>query len=141
MSDTSSVDRKKTPRKIRSKHRRRLLSILAQGEATVSELSLKSNLRMPHVSAEVKRMRDDGLATSDLPPGSRGARIRLTESGWGILEDDEWSKILGLQDLPVDRDSCCVLARDEENLTLCFFEYSKGNNGADSKPHPETFAR
>jgi len=120
MSDTSSVDRKKTPRKIRSKHRRRLLSILAQGEATVSELSLKSNLRMPHVSAEVKRMRDDGLATSDLPPGSRGARIRLTEGGWGILEDDEWSKILGLQDIPVDRDSCCVLTRDEENLTLCF---------------------
>ena len=120
MSDTSSVDRKKRPRRIRSKHRRRVLSILSQGEATVSELSLKSNLRMPHVSAEVKRMRDDGLATSDLPPGSRGARIRLTESGWGLLEDDEWSKILELQDLPLDRNSCCVLSRDEENLTLCF---------------------
>ena len=120
MSDTSSVDRKKTPRRIRSKHRRRILSILSQGEATVSELSLKSNLRMPHVSAEVKRMRDDGLATSDLPPGSRGARVRLTENGWTLLEDDEWSKILGLQDLPLDRDSCCVLSRDEENLTLCF---------------------
>jgi len=120
MSDTSPVDRKKSPRKIRSKHRRRLLSTLAQGEATVSELSLESNLRMPHVSAEVKRLRDDGLATSDLPPGSRGARIRLTENGWDILEDDEWSKILALQDLPVDSESCCVLSRDEENLTLCF---------------------
>ena len=102
MSDTSPVDRKKTPRRIRSKHRRRILSILSQGEATVSELSLKSNLRMPHVSAEVKRMRDDGLATSDLPPGSRGAMIRLTESGWSLLENDEWSKILGLQDLPLE---------------------------------------
>ena len=120
MSDTSSVDRKKSPRRIRSKHRRRVLSILAQGEATISELSLKSNLRVPHVSAEVKRMREDGLVTSDLPPGSRGARIRLTESGWSILEDDEWSKILGLQDLPLDGNSCCVLSRDEENLTLCF---------------------
>ena len=120
MSDTSSVDRKKLPRKIRSKHRRRILSKLAQGEATVSELSLDSNLRMPHVSAEVKRMRDDGIATSDLPAGSRGARIRLTEKGWSILEEDEWSKILDLQDIPVDRDSFCVLSRDEENLTLCF---------------------
>ncbi len=27
---------------------------------------------------------------------------------------------MGLQDLPLDRDSCCVLSRDEENLTLCF---------------------
>ncbi len=120
MSDTSPFDRKKTTRKIRSKHRRRLLSTLAQGEATVSELSFKSNLRMPHVSAEVKRLRDDDLATSDLPPGSRGARIRLTESGWGILEDDEWSKILALQDMPIDSESCCVLSRDEEHLTLCF---------------------
>ena len=120
MSDTSLVDRKKPPRRIRSKHRRRVLSILAQGEGTVSEISLKSNLRMPHVSAEIKRMRDDGLVTSDLPPGSRGARIRLTESGWSILEDDEWSKILELQDLPLDMHSCCVLSRDEENLTLCF---------------------
>ena len=102
MSDTSELDRKKAPRKIRGKHRRRILSILAKGDATVSEISLESNLRMPHVSAEVKRMRDDGIASSDLPPGSRGARIRLTEIGWDILEDDEWSKILELPDLPAD---------------------------------------
>ena len=120
MSDTSPIDRKKTQTRIRSKHRRRILSILAQGEATVSKLSMQSNLRMPHVSAEVKRMRDEGLATSDLPAGSRGARIRLTEIGWSLLEDDEWSKILRLQDLPLDRESCCLLSRDEENLTLCF---------------------
>ena len=52
MSDTSELDRKKAPTKIRSKHRRRILSILAKGDATVSEISLESNLRMPHVSAE-----------------------------------------------------------------------------------------
>ncbi len=120
MSDTSPLDRKKSPRKIRSKHRRRILSKLAQGEATVSELSTISNLRMPHVSAEVKRMREDGIATSDLPAGSRGARIRLTEKGWDILEEDEWSKIMDLQDIPVDGDSFCVLSRDQDDLTLCF---------------------
>ena len=125
MSEPSSADSQKTPKKIRSKHRRRLLSRLAQSEATVSELSTDSNLRMPHVSAEIKRMRGDGLATSDLPPGSRGARISLTERGWETLEGDEWSKVLELQDLPLDKGSCCVLSRDEENLTLCFLSPPK----------------
>ena len=120
MSDTSSEARQKMPKKIRSKHRRRLLSLLSDGEATVSELSIESNLRMPHVSAEIRRMREEDLATSDLPPGSRGAKIRLTELGWASLEEDEWSKVVVLTDLPVDRDSCCVLSRDEANLTLCF---------------------
>ena len=82
MSDTSELDRKKAPRKIRGKHRRRILSILAKGDATVSEISLESNLRMPHVSAEVKRMRDDGIASSDLPPGSRGARMTNGPRYW-----------------------------------------------------------
>ena len=125
MSEPSSADSQKTPKKIRSKHRRRLLSRLAHSEATVSELSTDSNLRMPHVSAEIKRMRKDGLATSDLPPGSRGARISLTERGWETLEGDEWSKVLELQDLPLDKGSCCVLSRDEENLTLCFLSPPK----------------
>ena len=56
------------PKKIRSKHRRRILSLLSDGEATVSLLSSESGLRMPHVSAEISRMRVEGLVTSDLPP-------------------------------------------------------------------------
>jgi DNA-binding transcriptional ArsR family regulator len=120
MSEPSYLYGQSVSKKIRSKHRRRLLSRLTEGEATVSELSSESKLRMPHVSAEIKRMREDGLATSDLPPGSRGARIRLTGRGWEVLESDDWSKVLGIQQLPLDRESCCVLSRDEENLTLCF---------------------
>jgi len=125
MSVPSEISVSVAPKKIRSKHRRRLLSILAESEATVTELAHQSDLRTPHVSAEIRRMRKDGLASSDLPPGSRGARIRLTENGWKLLEEDEWSKVLSLQDLPVERDSCCILSRDEEHLTLCFLRPPK----------------
>lgn len=146
MSEPSSVNRQKKPRKIRSKHRRRLLSRLAHSESTVSELSIDSNLRMPHVSAEIKRMRDEGLATSELPAGSRGAMIRLTESGWKTLEEDEWSKVLELHVLPVDRDSCCILSRDEENLTLCFLRPPRETmvqipNRTQKSPENETSTR
>ena len=120
MSDASHRFVHDDPKKIRSKHRRRILSLLSDGEATVSLLSSESGLRMPHVSAEISRMRVEGLVTSDLPPGSRGGRIRLTEDGWRALEDDEWSKVIELKAPSSNSDSCCVLSRDEENLTLCF---------------------
>ena len=120
MSDASHRFVHDDPKKIRSKHRRRILSLLSDGEATVSLLSSESGLRMPHVSAEISRMRAEGLASSDLPPGSRGARIRLTEDGWRALEDDEWSKVIELKEPSSNSDYCCVLSRDEGNLTLCF---------------------
>ncbi len=120
MSDASRRFVHDDPKKIRSKHRRRILSLLSDGEATVSILSSESGLRMPHVSAEISRMRAEGLASSDLPPGSRGARIRLTEDGWRALEDDEWSKVIELKAPSSNSDYCCVLSRDEGNLTLCF---------------------
>ena len=120
MSDASRRFAYDDPKKIRSKHRRRILSLLSDGEATVSILSSESGLRMPHVSAEISRMRAEGLASSDLPPGSRGARIRLTEDGWRALEDDEWSKVIELKEPSSNSDYCCVLSRDEGNLTLCF---------------------
>ena len=120
MSDASRRFVHDDPKKIRSKHRRRILSLLSDGEATVSILSSESGLRMPHVSAEISRMRAEGLASSDLPPGSRGARIRLTEDGWRALEDDEWSKVIELKEPSSNSDYCCVLSRDEGNLTLCF---------------------
>ena len=120
MSDASRRFVHDDPKKIRSKHRRRILSLLSDGEATVSILSSESGLRMPHVSAEISRMRAEGLASSDLPPGSRGARIRLTEDGWRALEDDVWSKVIELKAPSSNSDYCCVLSRDEGNLTLCF---------------------
>ncbi|MDP6562263.1 MAG: winged helix-turn-helix domain-containing protein, partial [Candidatus Thalassarchaeum sp.] len=75
--------------KIRSKHRRRLLDRLTEGGATVSELARDADLRVPHASAEIKRLRTDGLVSSDLSAGSRGAKIHLTESGWESVRADE----------------------------------------------------
>ncbi len=109
-----------SPRRIRSKHRSRLISRLAEGEATVSKLAVDSGLRVPHASAEIRRMRGEGLVSSDLPPGSRGSQIRLTEKGWMTLQDDEWSKALTVTELPSNRNDCCILSRDEANLLLCF---------------------
>ena len=109
-----------SPRRIRSKHRSRLISRLAEGEATVSELAVDSGLRVPHASAEIRRMREEGLVSSDLPPGSRGSQIRLTEKGWMTMQDDEWSKALTVTELPSNRNGCCILSRDEANLLLCF---------------------
>jgi len=67
-------------------------------------------------------MREEGLVSSDLPPGSRGAQIRLTEKGWAMLQDDEWSKALNVTELPSNRNCCCVISRDEANLLLCFLD-------------------
>ncbi len=120
MSDASSKEFNSTPNRIRSKHRRRLLSRLSQGEATVSELAKESGLRTPHASAEIRRMRAEGIVSSNLPPGSRGSMIQLTEEGWKALEDDEWSKVLDLGEIPSESGYCCVLSRDEGDLTLCF---------------------
>ncbi|MAS80143.1 MAG: hypothetical protein CMA28_00750 [Euryarchaeota archaeon] len=120
MSDASKSEAGKPPRKIRSQHRRRIMYRLSQGDATVSGLAHDSGLRVPHASAEIRRMRGDGLVSSDLPPGSRGSRIRLTEKGWDIIEQDEWSKVLSLENPPSSLDSCCIISRDEANLTLCF---------------------
>ena len=120
MSEASQSDRPRSPRRIRSMHRRRIISRLTEGEATVSELSFETGLRMPHTSAEIRRMREEELVSSDLPPGSRGSKIRLTENGWRALEDDEWSKILELENVPVDKGNCCILFRDGSDVTLCF---------------------
>ena len=59
--------------KIRSRNRRRLLNRLTDGGATVSEMATDSGIRIPHVSAEIRKMRNDALVDSDMPPGSRGA--------------------------------------------------------------------
>ena len=120
MSIASDIGHSIAPQRIRSKHRCRLIYRLAEGDATVTELASDSNLRMPHASAEIRRMREDGLVSSDLPAGSRGAQLRLTESGWMSLRGDELSKAMAVSEIPKDRNNCCILFRDEANLLLCF---------------------
>ncbi|MDP7658778.1 MAG: hypothetical protein QGF77_02405 [Candidatus Thalassarchaeaceae archaeon] len=115
---TASGQPKFELRRIRSGHRRRLLDRLTDGGATVSELARDTVLRIPHASAELRRMRTDGLVASDQIAGSRGARLHLTQSGWEEIRLDELSRAQDAFPLPQPSSHCCLLARDGANLLL-----------------------
>ena len=90
-------------RKVRGRHRRILLLTLSEGSGTVSSIALKSSLRVPHVSVELKRMREEGLVNSTSISGTRGGMLSLTSKGFKMLEMDELSRIpLGLFNHIVD---------------------------------------
>ncbi|MBK64874.1 MAG: hypothetical protein CMB47_05065 [Euryarchaeota archaeon] len=132
-----------TPKKIRSKYRLRLMNRLVESQETVSELAKSVGLRMPHASAEIKRMRDEKLVSSDLEIGSRGAKIRLTEEGIKVLQMDEWYKAEEALPIPKDNDKICVLYREGTDILFAFLRQpeetlilvpdrlpdSKGNEG------------
>ncbi len=107
-------------RRIRSSHRRRLLDRLTDSGATVSELARETNLRIPHASAELRRMRTDGLVSSDQAAGARGASLHLTQTGWEAIRSDELSRAQDVIPLPPPSSQCCLLARDGANLLLGF---------------------
>jgi len=104
--------------KIRSRNRRRLLNRLTDGGATVSEMATDSGIRIPHVSAEIRKMRNDALVDSDMPPGSRGAILHLTGKGWDMVRDDEWSRASEGFPLPDNDHEICILSRDGPNLLI-----------------------
>ncbi|MED5452134.1 MAG: ArsR family transcriptional regulator [Candidatus Thermoplasmatota archaeon] len=104
--------------RIRSKHRRRLLGRLTEGGATVSELANDVGLRVPHASAELKRLRNDGLVSSDQSEGSRGASMHLTQFGWEAIRSDELSRAREANPLPSNSEMCCLLSRDGPNLLI-----------------------
>ena len=88
LSDNLSLPR----RKVRGRHRRILLLTLSEGSGTVSSIASKSGLRVPHVSVELKRMREEGLVSSTSLSGTRGAVISLSSKGYLMLEMDELSR-------------------------------------------------
>ncbi len=80
-------------KRIRSGIRRRIMECLSEGRATVSQISVSTSIRLPHVSAELKRLRGDGLAFSDEESGSRGACLALTAKGWDVIRLDEIARL------------------------------------------------
>ena len=104
--------------RIRSSHRRRLLDRLTDGGTTVSILARDTGLRIPHASAELRRMRNDGLVASDQAAGSRGARLHLTQSGWEEIRSDELARAVEILPLPRPSHKYCLLARDGANILL-----------------------
>ena len=121
MAEESAKSPAKPPRRIRSGYRRRMLDHLADGGGTVSEIALAVGLRLPHASAELKRMRQEGLIASDAEEGSRGGRQHLTASGWSRLAEDEMARMHGFLegDKPPDKVGC-LLARDGPQLLLAY---------------------
>jgi DNA-binding transcriptional ArsR family regulator len=107
-----------TLKRIRSAHRRRLLDRLTDGGTTVSVLARDTGLRIPHASAELRRMRNDGLVASDQVAGARGARLHLTQSGWEAIRSDELARAVEVLPLPTPSNKYCLLARDGPNILL-----------------------
>lgn len=108
-------------KRIRSGVRRRIMDRLGEGRATVANIAKDVGLRMPHASAELKRLREDGLIASDEETGARGAQLALTASGWDVLRGDE---IARLQALPISKPPSDALGRivsvSGENILIAF---------------------
>ena len=85
-------------KRIRSGVRRRIMECLTEGRATVTQISTSTNIRLPHTSAELKRLRKEGLVFSDDETGSRGACLALSARGWGTFRADEIARISDLGD-------------------------------------------
>ena len=102
--DSDSEEEQQTPsplpvKRIRSAVRSRILERLSEGRATVTQIAMSTDLRPPHTSAELKRLRREELVYSDAETGSRGACLALTARGWDTLRVDEIARI---QDLNVE---------------------------------------
>ena len=113
--DTSFIS---TPIKIRSRYRRRLLNQLSDGGATVTSLARNIGLQIPHASAELRKLRNEGLVSSDLVAGSRGANLYLTELGWERIRSDERSRAILALPLPSGMNKYCILDKDGSNLLI-----------------------
>ena len=111
------------PTKIRSRNKRRILRYLAEKRSTVSEIANATGIRVPHASAEIRRLRNDSLLGSDMPSGSRGARLHLTENGWAALKSDELAMASEAKPMSMDGGQYCILFRDGPNLLLGMSEF------------------
>ena len=121
----STGDEKITPKSIRSKHRLRLMIRLSEKEETVSKLADLVDLRVPHASAEIRKMRDEGLVSSDLITGTRGAKISLTPLGWNSLYSDEWARALIALPLPKDTKKYSIIYREGTDILFTFLNRPK----------------
>ena len=107
--------------RIRGSYRRRLLDHLSDGPSTVTGSSKAVALRLPHASAELKRMRAEGLIQSDSGPGQRGAKQHLTAAGWQVFLGDELARLAesSIDSIP-EHAIGKLLAKDGPQLLLAY---------------------
>ena len=114
-------------KRIRSGVRRRILECLSEGRATVTQIAAFTNLRLPHASAELKRLRKESLVFSDDETGSRGACLALSSRGWETLRADEIARVKHLSD---EQPPVGALGRlisvSGKNLLIAFVRKPKG---------------
>ena len=91
---------------------------LSEGGETVSSLARDIGLQIPHASAELRRLRNEGLVSSDLTAGSRGAYLHLTDLGWDRIRSDERSRAIEALPLPSEIDKFCILDKDGSNILI-----------------------
>ena len=114
---------------------------------TVAEISRFTNLRMPHVSAELRRLRREKLVDSASTAGTRGASIHLTPSGRNVVIQDIIHRAQSCLPIPSTKSDICLVFKDRDRLVLASTvvfnqltiaipdrqptgDYSSGNQGA-----------
>lgn len=147
MDKSSNNDSSFDPQRIRGLHRRRVLSSLSRSDMTVAEISRFTNLRMPHVSAELRRLRREKLVDSASTAGTRGASIHLTPSGRNVVIQDIIHRAQSCLPIPSTKSDICLVSKDRDRLVLASTvvfnqltiaipdrqptgDYSSGNQGA-----------
>ncbi len=118
MVETISSDSEIKPRRIRGLHRRRVLFALSRSDLTVAQISRQTSLRMPHVSAELKRLRDEEMVSSTDDPGARGSSIYLTQKGREAVILDEAHRVQSCTPIPPASNAVCMVSRDRDQLLL-----------------------
>jgi DNA-binding transcriptional ArsR family regulator len=115
-------------KRIRSGYRRRILERLSDGGATVTEVAEAVDLLLPHASAELKRLRSEGLVASDRPEGERGGRQAMTAAGWHALQSDEMARLAVLRGVtPPEGALGCVLAVDGPRILVALCRRPAGS--------------
>ena len=118
MAEVISLNSGDKPRRIRGLHRRRVLFALSRSDLTVAQISRQTGLRMPHVSAELKRLRNEEMVSSTADPGTRGSSIYLTHRGREAIISDEAHRVQSCTPIPPSSNAVCMVSRDRDQLLL-----------------------
>ncbi len=123
-----TVGRAGSNRRIRGSYRRRLLDHLSDGPSTVSAAGKAVGLRLPHASAELKRMREEGFVHSDSDSSQRGAKQHLTAAGSQLLISDELARLesVKIEEIP-EWASGMLLAKDGPQLLIAYTKLLKSS--------------
>ena len=115
-----------TPKRIRSNYQRKVLDWLSDGGGTVSDVARALNLRMPHASSALKKLRESGDVVRD-EENIRGSFYRVTSQGISRIESDELHRLLTSVEWPPPPGAAgIVLSRDDSMLLLGYASQPAG---------------